>query len=417
MEILSERLRELSQKGFRPAAAARLAASLDTIARSLTAAIRDQIPAFTASGNPDVLPQLDAHALDHLTEIHRLIGGSNQPQLEFVRRHAARRAEQHFPLEATLEAYRCSQRLIAAWLRNAAAGSDATSAIDEFVRDYVNTVSSIATAEYVKRTRQLSEADADRRSQLLTLLLAGYDESDSRIARLLRGAGYLEQRQAYCVVLARPVNLQEMDRPARANRLLAAVRDAFSTLNLRALYGLHNNHVVAIVSITRRLSGWTKPEAALAKRIAWPLLTLGNSVLAGVSADAPSTALIPKALREAELALDTASARERVVSYADIPLRKLLLNLAEDKVQSALPHWTRDLTRADKKSRGKLSATLQSYGDADMNVLKAAKSLKVHPNTIYARMQKIRDITGQDPTRFNALNELLLALDCVREQP
>ena len=417
MAILSETLRELSRKGFRPAAAARLAASLDTITRSLTAAIRDEIPAFTASGNPDVLPQLDAHAVDHLTEIHRLIGGSMQPQFEFVRRHAARRAEQHFPLEATLEAYRRSERLIAAWLRNAATGSDTLKAIDRFVHDYIHTVSGIATAEYVKRTRQLSEAEADRRSQLLTLLLAGYDESDGRIARLLRGAGYLEQRQAYCVVLTRPVNLQEMDRPTRANRLLAAVRDAFSSLNLRALYGLHNNHAVAIVSITRRLSGWTQPEAALAKRIAWPLLSLGNSVLAGVSADAPSTALIPKALREAELALDTASARERVVSYADIPLRKLLLNLAEDRVQSALPGWTRELIRADEKSRGKLSATLQSYGDANMNVLKAAKSLKVHPNTIYARMQKIRDITGQDPTRFNALNELLLALDCVREQP
>ena len=411
MAVLAHTLRNLGQAGFRPAAAAELASSMDSAGEALRGTIRAEIPAVSETGNPDVLPQLDAHTADHLAEIHRLVGGSDLPQLEFVRRHAVQTAEQNFPLEALLHAYRCSHKVIAEWLRKAAEPG-ALSAVDDFVLDYVDTISTVATSEYVQRTRRLSEAEADRRSALLNMLLSGYDESDGRVARLLRAAGYLEQRQSYCVILGRSLNLKEMDSPARANRLLAAMRESLAKLNVRALFGLRENHVVAVISATRRLSGWTAPQKALAERAAWPLLTLGNSVLFGVSADAPSTALIPKALREAELALELAGVRERVVKYSDIPLRRLLLHLAEGNVQSALPGWTTTFLRADEKAKGKLSATLRGYADADMNVLKAAKSLNVHPNTIYARMQKIRDLTGQDPTRFNALNELLLAIDC-----
>jgi sugar diacid utilization regulator len=404
-------LQALSAAGVRPAAAGQLAASMDDVAARLRDTVRREIPALSETGNPNVLPALDAHLADHLAEVHRLVGGASDARLEFVRRHAIETAEQHFPLEALLHAYRCAHRLMAGWLR-AAANAEARPAVDDLLLDYVDTISTIATAEYVQRTRQLSEAEADRRSQLLNLLITGYDESDARVARLLRAAGYLEQRQAYCVILGRSVNPQEMDSPARANRLLAAMRDAVAKLNVRALFGLHENRVIAIVSAQRRLSGWTAPAKDLAERVAWPLLTLGNSVLFGVSADAPSTALVPKALHEAELALELSSVSERVVKYSDIPLRKLLLHLAEDRVQSALPGWTTKLVAADAKAKGKLTATLKAYADADMNVLKAAKALKLHPNTVYARMHKIRDLTGQDPTRFAALNELLLAVDC-----
>lgn len=410
MAVLGRTLGALSEIGYRPTAATALYATLGGANKALAVTIRAEIPAFSESANPELLPQLDEHSADHLREIHRLIGGSNEPQLEFVRRYAAKTAERKFPLEATLHAYRCLHRVIAQWLR-AEADAEAFPAVEDFVLDYIDTVSTLATGEYVQRTRQLSEAEADRRSQLLNTLLAGYDESDGRIARLLKSAGYLEQRQSYCVILSRPINLAEMDRPARANRLLSAMRESLDSINARKLFGLYDNHAVAVVSATRRLSGWTAPQTALADRVAWPLLTLGNSVLVGISSDAPATALIPKALREAGLALELADARERVVKYSDIPLRKLLLHLAEGNVQSAMPGWTQSLVAADRHSKGKLSATLRGYGDADMNVLKAAKSLKVHPNTVYARMQKIRDITGLEPTRFSALNELLLALD------
>ena len=80
-------------------------------------------------------------------------------------------------------------------------------------------------------------------------------------------------------------------------------------------------------------------------------------------------------------------------------------------MQSALPAWTADFINANERSKGKLLATLRAYAGADMNVLQAARLLDVHPNTIYARMDRIEQVTGLDGQRFEALNELLLAAE------
>ena len=50
-----------------------------------------------------------------------------------------------------------------------------------------------------------------------------------------------------------------------------------------------------------------------------------------------------------------------------------------------------------------------------MNVLRAAKQLGVHPNTICSRAQKINDVTGRNLLNYHQLTELLLATECQRE--
>ena len=47
-----------------------------------------------------------------------------------------------------------------------------------------------------------------------------------------------------------------------------------------------------------------------------------------------------------------------------------------------------------------------------MNVLKAAEHLAVHPNTIYLRLQRVRELTGLEPRSFSGLSELLVVVDC-----
>ena len=58
-----------------------------------------------------------------------------------------------------------------------------------------------------------------------------------------------------------------------------------------------------------------------------------------------------------------------------------------------------------------LSDTLRAYADCDMNVLRTAKSLGIHPNTIYARMKRINDATGMNASSYHALTEILLAME------
>ncbi|MDH4126515.1 MAG: helix-turn-helix domain-containing protein [Gammaproteobacteria bacterium] len=417
---ISAAVQRLREAGVLRTVARVLQAGATTVVAALSRTVQNEVPAFSASRNPDLGPELEAHLAAHLDAVAAFAGGGTANEVSFVLEHARRRAEQKFPLDAELASYRCLHTALRNWLQDAALQSAdpaaharrVVAAVAEFASEYVNAVSTLLTAEYVSHTRSLAEAEGDRRTELFKLLLGGYDESDRRAAQMLRRAGYLEQRQSFCVVVARSVDPREMENAPRAQRMADAVTAAIRNLPLRVLVGIRDNLVTIIVSGTQRLSGWTAPQLLLADRLMPPLRTVGPAALIGVSRDAPSTSHIPAALREAKIALDFASVGSRVVPFAHVPLRDMLVRVASEQLQSSLPAWVAPMLEADRKSRGTLLATLRAYADADMNALKAAAALQRHPNTIYARMQRIHELTGLNPLSFNALTELLLATSC-----
>jgi hypothetical protein len=410
----------LVKTGVIPQAAPALESGMHTAIGDLRDAVLAEIPAFSTSGNPEILPGLDQHAAEHVEEIRRLFAGGEVGEFGFVVTQARRRAEQRFPLEAILHAYRCGHRILSPWLREAAlaTGPDnleqAVSAVADFAIEYANSISSIAASEYVAHTRILAEAEGDRRTELLNILLRGYDESDGRVAQLLKRAGYLEQRQAYCIAAAQSANAAEMENPARAQRIANAISEAMAATSIRALAGVRDNLVVAVLADKRRQSGWTAPQSNLAERIRPVLLVLGPAVLVGISADHPSTSFLPKALHQATIALDFASVDNRVVQFSDLPVRDLLVHHGTDYVQAAPPSWVAALASADAKADGALTQTLRAVADADLNIQKAARILGRHPNTVYTRIERIKDLTGLDGQRYRDLTELLLAADCWR---
>ena len=188
-----------------------------------------------------------------------------------------------------------------------------------------------------------------------------------------------------------------------------AIGEALTPAGVRSIIGVRDNHVVAILSATRRTSGWTAPQASVADRVYPALRQVGPAALIGLSNDAPSTSHIPKAANEARLALDLASVGNRVARYSDISLRQMLITRARSAGPSSRPAWAEKLIAADR--RGVLATTLRGYADCNMNAQKTAVLLGIHPNTVYSRMQKIERLTGLDALRFHALSELLLALD------
>ena len=419
-KALAESLVRLRATASLPAAVEYVRRHAKAINRDLNQTVIGEIPAFSETSNPEVLPDLARHAPAHTEEILRLLGGGDPSEFAFVRKHAERRAQQRFPLEATLHAYRCGHRVFSRWLRKAmleavTAPDDAQqgiAAVADFALEYTDTISTIAASAYVNQTRLLADLAGDRRAELLSILLEGYDESDRRVARILRGAGYLDQRQSFCVVLSQPVDPAEMRSTARARRLADAIDSALEGTLVRRLVDVRDNKVVTICSETRRVSGWTAPRAALAKRIAEGLVMVGNAALIGVSNDVPSTSQMPKACREAELALEIADVTNRVVQFSDVPARRLMLHLAGDEVQRVLPAWSGDFFAADDKASGALHDTLKAYANANMNVLRAADDLSIHPNTVYSRLQKLEDVTGLDAREYHALTELLIVADC-----
>jgi hypothetical protein len=421
-QTLSQALEQLRELGVVPQAAAVLARGTERVGAALGETVVAEIPAFSTSVDAEVLPELERHARGHVEEIVRLFAGGEVAAFEFVREHAQRRAEQRFPLEATLHAYRCGHKVLSRWMRVAAVEvtpanlERAVAAVADFAIEYTNVVSTICAAEYVTRTRTLADSEGDRRTELLNILLGGYPESDGRIARLLKRAGYLEQRLSFCVAHVRSVDPLEMENPARVQRIVESIRQAVGP-PIRILLGLRNNVVTAVLSDARRLSGWTAPRAQLSAQVHAALLVLGPSVLAGVSGDQSSSAGIPRASHEAGVALDSASAGERVLRYSELSIRRLLLHRAAAELKPALPEWIAELTGADARARGALIETLRALADADLNVQQAARALGKHPNTVYARLQRINDVTGLDCRRYHDLSELLLAADCGQAAP
>lgn len=134
----------------------------------------------------------------------------------------------------------------------------------------------------------------------------------------------------------------------------------------------------------------------------------------GLSGDQASPSLIPRGLHEGTVALDFASVSERVVPFYSLSIRRLLIHRGVECVRSALPPWFAGLRDADAKSQGDLVKTLRAFADADMNVQGVARRLHVHANTIYARLQRIEDLTGLNAQRYHDLTHLLLAADCGR---
>ncbi len=417
---LLQTLERLAALHVIPDVAAALRRSAATVEAALRDAVLSEVAGFSDSRNPQILPDLKGHSKDHVAEVTRLFAGEEPDDFGFVRAHARRRAEQRFPLEVSLHAYRCGHRVLSRWLRDAAAGArpdsarETVDAIADFAIEYTDVISAVMTSEYVAHTRLIEAAEGDRSAELLNILLSGYDESDGRIARLLKAAGYLDQRQSYCLIAARTPIASEIESPERAQRLLAALADLIAPASIRLLAGVRNGRVVAVASALRRQSGWTAPQTSLAERLNALLLQLGPSVLVGVSADRPSTASIPKALREASAALDFASVDRRVVLFSSLPVRSLLVHAGGEYVRSAAPVWSEALLVADAKAGGALVKTLTALADADLNVQLAGRRLAVHPNTVYARLLRIMDMTGLDGRRHHDLVELLLAVECAR---
>ena len=278
-------LERLGGRRLFPGAAAHLRQHAASIHAELKGTVLAEIPAFTASRDSATLRELAAHGPQHLAEIIRLLEGGGVGDLGFVRDHARLRAEHRFPLEALLHAYRCGHKVFSRWLRSAVSASalapeaarEVLADVADFVLEYTDAISTVASATYVDHTRLLADVAGDQRAQLLNILLGGYDESDARVAAILRREGYLEGRQTFCVVLAQSVDATEMDSPERARRLADSLDHLVPRSLARRLIDVRDGRVVCVFSGVRRTSGWTAPGASLAARIAHELATAGNA--------------------------------------------------------------------------------------------------------------------------------------------
>jgi hypothetical protein len=392
------------------------------LAEHLLDCVSAEISAFSDSSNPQILPLLKRHMTDIAADTARLLGGEPMQALKFTARFAARAAEENFPLEPILRSYRvCTRELmrtLPAALAVAGKRDDVRliDAINAFVLEYLDAVGITAAEHHIDRSRLLADVASDQRSELLSILLGGYDESDRRVSRILRDAGYLDRRLSFCVILAQSIDPAEMHNPARARRLADYIDRLLAKLPGKRLVDLHRNKVTVVFAQRPRQSGWSKPQAPLSRRLAQELLKIGTAVRIGVSNDVSSTGQLPAAYQQASLAFDLSSIGKRVVRFDEIPLLSLLQYFAGDDFTRVLPPWTEAFHAADDRARGQLARTLQVFAQENMNLLQTAKQLRIHPNTVYARFDRIAAVSGLEPRSFRDLSALLIVI-ASRDRP
>lgn len=407
---LSSALEACGPAGRRAAAARLRENAAEWAALALAGAMPALDPAAQLAAAADLRAQLNALGI----ELAHLLDEGPSRGFEFVRDCARRLAANAVPVEAGLAAYRGLHALAWREFQGASSRRERAAALAEVLTQYFGTVAIVFSAAYVAHVSVAAEAQGDRRAELLSLLVGGLDASNARVLRLFKRAGYLEPNLNFCVALAQSHDPLEMENPARAQRIVDAVVDCVGPLSVRVLVGVRNNLVTAVFSDRRRLSGWTAAQASLADRVRGRLLGLGPAVLVGLSGDLDSAGQIARGLHEATVALDFAKVGERVMPFGALPIRRLLIHHGGEYVRTALPAWFTDLRDADVKSRASLVSTLRAMADADLNVQGAARALRVHPNTVYARLARIEDLTGLNAQRYHDIDQLLLAVDCGR---
>jgi sugar diacid utilization regulator len=61
----------------------------------------------------------------------------------------------------------------------------------------------------------------------------------------------------------------------------------------------------------------------------------------------------------------------------------------------------------DSDRSGELSRTIHGFADCNFNVKRTARHLELHTNTVYFRLNRIRELTGIDPRSYAGLSLLL----------
>ena len=230
--------------------------------------------------------------------------------------------------------------------------------------------------------RDLAEVELRLHRDLVDDLLAGTDEA-SAYAR--SGAvGHDLHRSHYVVVV------QRSDRTAD-DSFAQTVGRAASAVGIRSLLTRRADHVVLIAD--------DRPHArALYEALARETGT--RSATIGVSARCDSLDDIPHRYQEAQRALEVRrQSRERygTTFFDELGLYRIL-GPGNDyrELETFVHEWLGQLIDYDSRHHAAMVETLSRYFDCGGNYDETAESLAIHRSTLRYRLQRIRDISGND---------------------
>lgn len=334
-------------------------------------------------------------------------GRSDTDAFAFVRTHAAWRARHHVPLIASLHAYRLAHKTYGGVTRELLLQHPkrheallSLAMLSDFWIEFFDLAGSVlAEAHAVEEGLSVAES-TDGYAGLIERLLRGTAPDDGDVDLLARCGIHLGAPMA--VAVARPFpsgNGKQSDVEPALRSLVRLIRQELPSANFGKLVTIRNDEVTAIVS------SYASPGRSMLR-----ILRRRGSGRRGVGVgrDTKDVAQLPDALHEARLALEFATPAQAVMHFDDILLTEFLIRRADKTALRLVPKWAPQLN-----SSGGLSQTIRVFVDCSLNVKQTASRLGVHPNTVYFRLNQIRQLTGIDPRTFSGASLLTTALRLV----
>jgi len=247
------------------------------------------------------------------------------------------------------------------------------------------------------RLRGLADTELRVRRELVQDLLTGTDDQSA-----------YQRAEALDYDLGPPHQvavLEVTDRfPADEDVLLAA-RRALRQQHLSALLGTQAGAVVIIAP--GGATDWEALRLATVGQLATAGQQGGGRL--GVGEAYPRPSLLPRSLREAQLALrvqKASSAAERTSAFADLDVLRMLASVQDlADVEGYVVKWLGVLADYDERKHTQLVRTLTQYLQHGGGYEASSSALSVHRSTLKYRLQRIRELTGFDltdpETRFN----------------
>ncbi len=269
----------------------------------------------------------------------------------------------------------------------------------------------------IAKERELSEVEGRVRGEFLEDLLHGTYGDDAAAQRRARHVGY-PMHGTHIVLL---VDIDDFRGFARARqisedaiqalkreflrRVTAVVRISYQ----RALVQGRSDQVVALLPLGTEAGDHQSRSHALGLQVQTAVTEWkpGFTVSVGFSAPVEAPAGVEGALREVTSVMESLARFKRwsqVVAVPELGLTGLLAAVSDERLVDYSHRHLGPLVEHDRARKGALVGTLRAYLETGEQQ-HAAQRLRVHPNTLRYRLDRIREITGldlEDPeTRLN----------------
>jgi purine catabolism regulator len=269
----------------------------------------------------------------------------------------------------------------------------------------------------IAKERELSDVEGRVRGEFLEDLLHGTYGDEAAAQRRARHVGY-PLHGSHIVVLVdiddfrgfvRARQISEDAIQALKREFLRRATGVFRASYQRALVQGRSDQVVALLPLGTEVADHQSRSHALGLQIQQAVADWkpGFSVSVGFSAPVEAPGAIEGALREVTSVMESLARFKRwgqVVAVPELGLTGLLAAVSDERLVDYSRRHLGPLVEHDTARKAALVATLRAYLETGEQQ-QAAQRLRVHPNTLRYRLDRIREITGldlEDPeTRLN----------------